>query len=353
MKQLYFLITFFFVVAIYSQKEKKPLSGMISCNESQNVHLIFPDNIKQATTGSKYFRFSYNKNQPDKLGLLKGHPDAPEASSLFVVTANGDMYSFVVEYSSQLSKPNFFVSKKTSIGSLNEEPEADQKNKKVLFDLNKMSRQKSLKKNKPNVQLPLKSDDKTKPVEKEKYILINNSKSNSEFKTINAYNRKKNKNESLNNEGNDDELYKWHKDEYMRKTCVYKGKPYYKGNMTKVVNKKNSLFLSNIVYDRNELYFFFEMENKSGLDYEINFVNFAVDLRKKSKKSSAQQILKKPIYEYKVPKKIARDGKERMAYVFDKFSISSSKIFCIEVNEKNGERNLFLTIDSETINNPN
>lgn len=356
-----------FTQMVSAQVEKKLLSGVINCNESQNVHLIFPDNIKQATTGSKYYKFSYNTNQPDKLGLLKGNPNAPGPSSLFIVTMDGNMYSFTISYDKALAKPNFFVDKKMSIGNLNDKATSNGKSnsfssgntneKPVIYNLNKMSKQKSFQNNKPKVEKP-NSDTNTSPTDLNlNNYTFNNSKNNSKvIKTSNSGSEESSESSEKINPDNDvDELYKWHKEEYMRKKSAYQiiGKPYYKGNSTTVMNKKIELYLMDIVYDRNELYFVIELKNKSGIDYDINFINFAVDLRKKNKKSSTQQITKEPLYVYKEATTVPRKDKLRTVIVFDKFSIADTKVFSIEVNEKKGERNLFLSVDANTINNPN
>lgn len=360
----YLICAFFFCYNLCAaQVEKKLLSGVINCNESQNVHLIFPDNIKQATTGSKYYKFSYNKNQPDKLGLLKGNPNAPGPSSLFIVTSDGMMYSFTISYDKQLSKPNYFVNDKMAIGNLNDKNSNSSTNgfsgdkgkgKPVIYNLNRMSKQKSLQKNKPKVNVPSESKPSATDLNLNNFT-YNKAKSNKPtvIKTLNTSSDKSS--DKGNQENNYDELYKWHKEEYMRKKSSFEiiGKSFYKGNSTSVVNKKIQLYLMNIIYDRNELYFVFELKNNSGIDYDINFINFAVDLRKRSKKSSAQQITKEPLYSYTVPTKVPRKDKNRMVYVFDKFSLANTKMLCVEVNENKGERNLFLNIDSNTINNPN
>lgn len=122
------------------------------------------------------------------------------------------------------------------------------------------------------------------------------------------------------------------------------------------IKKRNNgivLSLENIVFDKEELYFVIKIENKSSLDYDLNFLDISTQTRKQGKKKSIQQISQLPHFKYNVPTKVGEKQIKRMVYVLPKFSLSNDKMVVLELNEKNGERNLKLKVSNKYINNPN
>ncbi len=113
------------------------------------------------------------------------------------------------------------------------------------------------------------------------------------------------------------------------------------------------LNLENIVFDKEELYFVVKIENKSSLDYDLNFLDISVQTRKQGRKKSIQRISQAPNFTYDVPAKVAENEIKRMVYVLPKFSLGKDKIVVLELNERNGERNLKLKVSNRYINNPN
>jgi hypothetical protein len=124
------------------------------------------------------------------------------------------------------------------------------------------------------------------------------------------------------------------------------------GNIQK---RKNGivLILENIVFDKGELYFVIKIENKSSLDYDLNFLDISVQTRKQGRKKSIQRIALDPSFRYKVPNNIIKKQTRRMVYVLPKFSLGNDKMVVLELNEKSGERNVNLKVSSRYINNPN
>ncbi len=113
------------------------------------------------------------------------------------------------------------------------------------------------------------------------------------------------------------------------------------------------LSLENIVFDKEELYFVIKIENKSTLDYDLNFLDISTQTRKQGKKKSLQKISQLPNFKYDVPVKVTKKEIKRMVYVLPKFSLSNDKMVVLELNEKSGERNLKLKVSNRYINNPN
>ena len=113
------------------------------------------------------------------------------------------------------------------------------------------------------------------------------------------------------------------------------------------------LTVENVVFDKEELYFVIQIENNSTMDYDLNFLNLSIETRQKGKRKSLQSLYQEPIYKHHLPSKIAEGEMVRLVYVMPKFSLSNDRRAILELNEKNGERNLKLNISHRYINNPN
>ncbi|MCM4157595.1 DUF4138 domain-containing protein [Gramella sp. AN32] len=113
------------------------------------------------------------------------------------------------------------------------------------------------------------------------------------------------------------------------------------------------LSVENIVFDKSALYFVIQIENKSTLDYDLNFLNLSLVTRQKGKKKSLQKLFKEPVLKYNLPSRIKEGDTARLVYVFPKFSLSGDRRAVLELNEKDGGRNLKLKISHRFINNPN
>ncbi|WP_323028451.1 DUF4138 domain-containing protein [Gelidibacter japonicus] len=123
------------------------------------------------------------------------------------------------------------------------------------------------------------------------------------------------------------------------------------------IKKENEgivLSVENIVFDSEELYFVIQIENRSTLDYDINFLKLSNETKKqKGKRKSLQHLYQDPIFTKNLPSKIVKGESVRLVYVLPKFSLSSDRRATLELNEKDGERNIELKISHRYINNPN
>ena len=113
------------------------------------------------------------------------------------------------------------------------------------------------------------------------------------------------------------------------------------------------LTVENIVFDKEELYFVIQIENNSTLDYDLNFLNLFIETRQKGKRKSLQSLYQEPIYKHHLLSKIAEGKMVRLVYAMPKFSLSNDRRAILELNEKDGERNIKLNISHRYINNPN
>lgn len=92
----------------------------IYANDTKNVSLFFPNQIRQCITGANNFVFTYNREQEQYFGLLQATPGTE--SNLLAITNDGQVYAYILKYSDTLTKLNYFIQKSESIG--NEKPKA-------------------------------------------------------------------------------------------------------------------------------------------------------------------------------------------------------------------------------------
>ena len=143
------------------------------------------------------------------------------------------------------------------------------------------------------------------------------------------------------------------KDSYYEKICSYLVERKQKIGRLKKRNQDIVLSIENIVFDKEELYFVIQIENKSSLDYDLNFLDFGIETRKKGKKKSSQTIYQEPVFRYSMPARIIEGETERLVYVLPKFSLGDDRRVILELNEENGGRNIELKVPHKYINNPN
>ncbi|WP_026914610.1 DUF4138 domain-containing protein [Christiangramia portivictoriae] len=140
---------------------------------------------------------------------------------------------------------------------------------------------------------------------------------------------------------------------YHQKFCSYLLNRKQRIGRIKKRNEGIILTVENIVFDKDELYFVIEIENNSTLDYDLNFLNLSIETRQKGKRKSLQRLYQEPIYEHNLPSKIKENEMARFVYVLPKFSLSNDRRAILELNEKDGERNIKMKLSHRYINNPN
>ena len=116
-----------FTESLTAQKLIDPQFNLdtIYANDQKNVALFFPDPIRQGITGSENFVFTYNREKEQHLGLLQATPGV--VSNLLVISTKGSVFSYIIRYSEQLDKLNYFISDSVKIG--NENPEFKEEHK--------------------------------------------------------------------------------------------------------------------------------------------------------------------------------------------------------------------------------
>lgn len=102
------------------------------------------------------------------------------------------------------------------------------------------------------------------------------------------------------------------------------------------------LSLQKMFYNASEVYLVIEIDNKSKIDFEINYLNIYRTNGNKKRKASYQSLQQKPVYKYKIPK-ILRIGQSlKFVYVLPKFVLGDNEKLQIQLQEWNGSRKVVL-----------
>lgn len=91
------------------------------------------------------------------------------------------------------------------------------------------------------------------------------------------------------------------------------------------------------------------IENGSPIDYDIDLIRFYICDMKKNKRTASQDIEINPIYVTGNVKQVKADEHNNIVFALQKFTIPDSKIFRIEIMEKNGGRHFILKVTNNKI----
>ena len=238
----------------------------ILANDKMNVSLFFPNPIRQGITGGANFIFTYNREKEQYFGLIQANPG--EQSNLLVMTEDGQVYSYILKYSGNISKLNYFIKEEESIGNENSHINDSIIVKDTLMD----------KINKPT---------------------------------------------------------------YSKRFCEH----LLKSKLFPVATKRKKgmvLRLMKVAYDKDEVYLVMEIKNKSGIDFEIDYLDISRVKGNKQRKASYQNLEQEVIYKYGVPRIIENKRSKRLVYVLPKFVLGDDEKLCVELKELRGSRKILL-----------
>lgn len=103
-------------------------------------------------------------------------------------------------------------------------------------------------------------------------------------------------------------------------------------------------------YIEDKVYVSFEIHNWSAIDFELNQVTMNVVQGNKKRKSSYQKLHLTPLYNYKKPGLIPAGKKRFFMMVYPKFTLDGQQRLQLTVDEKSGNRYLFLSLGSRKLN---
>lgn len=120
------------------------------------------------------------------------------------------------------------------------------------------------------------------------------------------------------------------------------------------VNKSYNIILSikDVAYEGDFIYLFYEIKNKGGQAYDVEWVNFFKSTNEKGDNTTSQRNLIKTFYIHDSPTRIEGKAKYQFTAVINKTSINENKAITVRIKELGGERNLILNVKHQIINNP-
>lgn len=102
------------------------------------------------------------------------------------------------------------------------------------------------------------------------------------------------------------------------------------------------LQLQKVTYQGSEVYLVLEIQNRSHIDFEIDYLSNSVINGNKKRKSSSQTNPIDPLFEYKIPNIIKSGLHHRFVVVLPKFVLGDNERLVIELKELNGNRKIVL-----------
>ena len=266
----------------------------INISDESIVQLIFDRNVNDyKISNEEVIEIDYSENAVTLKAI--GQDLKNIKCNLIIRLEDNSIYSFIVKFQEDIDEFLYFIKKEQSQQSLNLSPS------KTL-------------QNQPNTT-PIKSESpKNKGEKKNEKIDVGN------LSTI-----------------ADKSNYLANTDGYIRSRNLDSNKGIYS-------------YLRGVYVDTDKLYFFYEIDNKTNINYDIDNYIFITEARKKKGNAlEANEIEFSPIHVSGDFKNIPANSGKKIVFVFDKFTIDQNKFLKFIINEKNGERTLNNTIIGENI----
>ncbi len=131
------------------------------------------------------------------------------------------------------------------------------------------------------------------------------------------------------------------KADYYQRACSYLLRS--KGERVAVKRKKGlKLQLQKMTYYGSAVFFVMEIVNRSGIDFDIDYLKVFTVNGNKKRKASHQRLEQKPIYKHQMPTSVAHGQVQRFVYVLPKFVLGDDERLEIELREKKGNRGIQL-----------
>jgi hypothetical protein len=237
-------------------------------------------------------------------------------TNYLVITDTGNVYDFVLELVAVPEKTTWYITQEMAVANIEGKPiEKRNENGRLIDTAEKLNNE-------------IQKMDTTSHIKNPSKIVADNSKDSATK-----------------------ELYLSDPLEYYRLRCYYM--QFDKPKISRYFSRLDNVFLwlKGVYYNEDELYFQYRIENKEGLDMDINFIKHQIATNYKNS-SSNQKMELKPVFVYKQPKTIAGKSENHFVVVFKKFALDEKKEVLVELDEESGNRNLSLRIGHEIINNP-
>lgn len=315
------LLYFSFLITSFSLSGQG-FSDTLQISKDYKTILIFPENISESSIGNDFgFIVDLPRTEGGKYSgrILKLYYDelAPEkenTTNYLVITDSGNVYDFLIELVDVPKKTTWYIATEMAVANIEEKPIGKTMEHAV-----------------PQNSLELSSENL-----KDTFVNTGNPSKKTFDNSIDRATK---------------ELHQSNPLEYYRLRCYYM--QFDKAKISRYFSRLDNVFLwlKGVYYNEDELYFQYRIENKEGLDLDINFIKHQMATNYKNS-SSNQKLALEPVFVYKQPKTVAGKSENHFVIVFKKFALDEKKEVVVELDEESGNRNLSLKIGHEIINNP-
>ncbi|WP_175416199.1 DUF4138 domain-containing protein [Aggregatimonas sangjinii] len=338
-----FLLSLFLLAHIaIAQANNLPIT--VVANESITVTLFFPSEIQRVIKPAVNYRFQYE--QHGTMGTLVARKGA--ASNLTVITKDGSIFSFLLQYEQEVNNFTYVLSADHAIGTINPsavpraiptemeeqatpqlEDEAVQKPRSTetttISEL-KLSEEAQITSVKEPQRMTLRSEVGAKEKTEKDFT---------ESEQTEAY-------EGLPEESS---LYETDRESYYAIFCENQYNQDLRSSKSIKAGTGIELQLNTLTADKNELYFIFQATNRLTSKFKAEKLRFYV---RSSVKGKPLQIT--PLYIYKHLEEVEAGRTKKMIYVLKEFRLSTDQKVYVVLDEKDGMRNTVLNIDGQLIN---
>lgn len=107
--------------------------------------------------------------------------------------------------------------------------------------------------------------------------------------------------------------------------------------------------LAGLYINKGVMYFQLQIENKSPIDYDIDFLKFYIRDKRKGKRTAIQETELNPLCVVGNTYQVLANCSNTIVVALDKFTIPDAKYFGVQIMEKNGGRHFLLRMGNRTI----
>lgn len=361
MKTIYMLVLL--LAGASASAQIRPVESLpIAVNYSKTIHLIFPSAVKYNQAVTDFVVVDNPENVPNILRIKANRKSFSKQTTVSVATEGGFFYSFNVTYADSLEHTNYFLPDMSSIRPdticLNEVSQTHliAPDKVIYIDYGDTCIRVNKAENTENIVRMIAASGKVQEFPQQTNVSL--ATENGKFYTFNVDYRQepeafvyeigeKQPEKKANVILTDNIIPAGERDQVMNRVYNAKRGIFNKG----IVRNKIVFSVNNLHIYNNLLLFTFEIENKSKLPYDIDYIRYYIIDKKTAKLTASQEVDQQALFSENYSPRI--EGNSRMKYViaFDKFTIPDEKVFRIEINEKNGGRHVLFDLENSDIVN--
>ncbi|OWW24501.1 hypothetical protein B4Q04_14385 [Zobellia sp. OII3] len=324
-----FFILFIAYTTVAMKASNLPIP--VSVNESITITLFFPSEIKKVVEPAPHYKFEYEPN--GKIATLVAKKGA--TSNLTVITKNGYIYSFLLQYDNEVNSFTYVLTEDQAIGKLNESSVAEVSNTNGGLASH----------DEETVVEQTVEEQTVGQAESDTFEEPSSNENNDTDNKVEADLRPNDLTSEETPETIESSLYDSDREGYYRIFC--ENSYLQKSKFKKISNTVNliGLQLNNIIKDHDDLHFVLEVKNDSWSDYKVKSLRFFI----KSLEGN-REIQIKDLFIYNLQESIPAHSNNHLVFVCKNFVMGKGQNIYVLLEEDGGrERSVMLGLSSQQI----